>query len=241
MKLTLIKIVLLTLLLTSACTGSDLTGGAEAGNPNLRDVTGQVSDTVLGINLPLVRQAYAASTCPADTIIAVDADANSTIAEIADDCSFELNLPINTSYSINFTLDDVFVATMIFQSTSTTESTNFVLSAGDTPVDLGVVYINGIFANPEANPYEQNDRDDDGINDYEDTDDDDDGIDDEEDYVDCDGDGYFEDGDDCEEETECEADDADCDGVRDENDNCPDVANEDQQDENNNDIGDECE
>ena len=241
MKNKFLAITLTSLLALSACSSNSLQGGAEAGNPNFRDVTGTVSDTAtVAQAFAFVRAAKAATDCPADTIVAIDTLGDSTNAIIASDCSFTLNLAVDHSYSINFTLDNVFVATMIFQATSTSESTNFELTAGDTAVDLGTVVIAGIFANPEANPYEQNDQDDDGVNDFDDTDDDDDGIDD--DYLDCDGDGYVDD-DSCDdsEEDECDEDDTDCDGVKDDNDNCIDVANEDQEDEDDNDIGDACE
>ncbi len=224
-----------------ACSGNSLQGGSEVGNPNYRDVTGEVSDTDVAQAFAFVRNAAAATDCPADQIIAVDAAAVATVEDIADDCSFALNLETGKSYSINFALEGNFVATMIFQATTTTESTNFVLSDGATAVDLGVVVISGVFASPEANPYEQNDQDDDGINDFDDSDDDEDGVDDDEDYVDCDGDGFLDDDEcDSDEEEECEDDDFDCDGVRDENDNCQAVANEDQDDEDSDDVGDAC-
>jgi hypothetical protein len=242
MKNKLLYITFVSLLSLSACSGNSLQGGSEAGNPNFREVTGTVSDsTTVAQAFTLFRTAQAATNCPADTIVAIDTLSNVAKANIASDCSFSLNLAVGHSYSINFTLDNVFVATMIFQATSTSESTNFELTAGDAAVDLGTVVISGIFANPEANPFEQNDQDDDGTNDFEDTDDDDDGVDDDEDYSDCDGDGFIDE-DSCEDsEEECDEDDTDCDGVKDDNDNCIDVANKDQEDEDDNDIGDVCE
>lgn len=223
----------------SQCTNA-FEGGSEAGNPSLRDVTGSVSDSQASAPGLWLRQAYASGSCPADQVISTNTLAETSSVDIASDCSFTLSLEVGNSYSLSFWKDQTVVGILVFQATTNSESSQFTLTQGDTAVDLGVIFLGSGTASPQNNPLEQNDRDDDGVNDFDDTDDDDDGIDDDEDYLDCDGDGIL-DNDECEDNSECDEDDADCDGVKDENDNCIDVANEDQDDENNNDVGDVCE
>lgn len=194
-------IIILFLSIYSCGSTSSGLGGSEFGNPT-RPVTGSlVSETANGgVNLAIT------DDCPADQIIAVDSTAQTTIAAVNVNCSFTINLVVNKAYAINFVLNDQFVASMIFNnSLDTLSSPVFIISAGDTTINLGIVTISGTIAAPETEPAEQNDQDGDGVNDFDDDDDDNDGSSDDQDE-DCDLDGftddYDEDDDDCDVEEE---------------------------------------
>lgn len=179
----------LSLSLTS-CGGAS--GGSEFGNPT-RAVTGTLTTTSLSENSFLslfISNAIATETCPADTVIATDSQGESTTVTVETDCSFSLELTVNKAYAVSFVLNDEFVATLYVRNSSTgLKSSVFVLSDGETNVDLGDVIISDGEADPESDPAEQCDVDDDDVDDYDDTDDDGDGVLDD-DEGDCDLDGY---------------------------------------------------
>lgn len=200
----------LSLSLTS-CGGAS--GGSEFGNPT-RAVTGAVATTSLSENTPLsflISNAMATETCPADAVIATDSQGEATTVTVEIDCSFSLDLTVNKAYAVSFVLNDEFVATLYVRNSSTgLKSSVFVLSDGETDIDLGDVIISDGEADPENDPAEQCDVDDDDIDDYDDTDDDGDGVLDD-DEGDCDLDGY-DDGYDEEDDT-CDTGEGDGDAV----------------------------
>lgn len=174
-----------------SCGGtSDSLGGTEAGNPpsaTTRNLTGQI---VSGSGS--VTSSFATSgVCPADDIIATNSLTEQISSSVDSDCNFTLALPVNTAYSIYFELNGSRVASMVFSNgAALPESYVFVLSDGDSNVDVGIVTINGVAAYPEVEPSTENDQDDDGVSDYDDNDDNDDGVNDDQE-ADCDEDGYL--------------------------------------------------
>lgn len=185
-------VVLLILFVVScgSSTSSSL-GGSEIGNPSTP------SRALLGL--------FQDNNCNIDKVIATDSLGQTTSGNLAEDCSFSIDLEADKAYAISFVRDDIFVASMIFnQGISDLDSTVFFMSEDDEAVDLGEIVINGTDAFPENQPSAQNDQDNDGINDFDDDDDDNDGqLDDQE--IDCDLDGYLDDvdeDDDCDEEDE---------------------------------------
>lgn len=190
-------------LLLSACGGS-AQGGSEAGNPpdvSARSVEGTVPAASSSVS------ARAGIPCAVDTVIATDSAAQTISADVESDCSFSLSLSVDKAYSIGFVLDDVFVAAMIFNNNDASlSSAVFVVSAGETAINLGLVTISGAVATAEMEPASQNDQDEDGVDDFDDDDDDDDGKADD-DEEDCDLDGYKDDYD--EDSSSCEDDSGD--------------------------------
>jgi hypothetical protein len=209
--LQLILIVLPFAISLSSC-GGGAEGGSEFGNPTRAVIGTLVSDGTLASNNALskiaglfIHSAYAAQGCPADQVIATDSRAQTTAVEIADDCSFDLELSTDKAYSVSFTSGDTFVATLIVNnSPNTLRSTVFFVSEDAADLDLGVVTISDNEAIPENEPAEQNDQDEDDVDDYDDEDDDGDGVEDEGEE-DCDLDDYeddYDEDDPCEEEDE---------------------------------------
>lgn len=196
MKRLLLCIFFLTgIALLSSC-GGNAEGGTEFGNPT-RSLVGELDATMGGL-----------SSCPADRVMATDIAGQTTQTDVRADCSFSLSLTLNRSYVISYTLEDEFVATLIFQSgTSSLTSSVLFVSSGSTSIDLGTVTFDNGKASPEKNPVAQNDRDGDGDNDLDDEDDDNDNIPDE-DEEDCDLDGHLDDDD----ESECEEEEDEEDG-----------------------------
>lgn len=177
-------------------------GGTEAGNPPTiptRNVVGTVSS-----NSTSSLTKTASDDCAIDKVIATDSQAQTTQATLEDDCFFTLSLAANKAYSLGFVEGDEFVATMIFNNSSTSiTSSTFIISEGEQDIDLGIITIDGSLAVPQNEPSTQNDQDEDGISDFDDEDDDGDGV--EDDFEeDCDFDGYYDDYDD--EDEECEGD-----------------------------------
>lgn len=187
--------------LTLTSCGSSTLGGTEAGNPSMRNVNGQLSSNSNNTATLMA----ATHNCPADAVTAINSLAETFPATVNSDCTFTLSLPVNKSYAINFILDEAFVASMIFTNSSTSiTATTFVLSSGNTDIDLGIISLNGSQAHPEDQPAQQNDRDDDGVFDFDD------------DFSDrdCDLDGYYDLFDDSDDECDVEDDD-----INDDNDN----------------------
>lgn len=182
-------LILFTLELATACGSSSSLGGSEAGNPpdlTTRSLVGELVDSSASVSAFL-----ASSSCPADTVIAVDSTGTSTTATVAEDCTFELVLTVDKAYALQFVLDDEFVASMIFQNgANLTQSSVFVITAGDTTVNLGLIQISSGQAIPSIEPATECDQDEDGIDDYDDEDDNNDGVSDDTE-TDCDDDGYL--------------------------------------------------
>lgn len=191
-------------------------GGTEFGNPT-REVEGTLTTAGLSqdiITSFFIPNAMAAQACPADTTIATDSKGLTTMASVASDCSFALSLTVNKAYTVQFVLEDDFVATLFVQNSATgPKSSVFVLSSGDAAIDLGDVVITAGEADPENDPASQNDEDEDAIVDFDDSDDDGDGVDDvdDADEEDCDLDGYDDSYD--EEDSACDTDAEDGDDV----------------------------
>lgn len=175
----MLKPILCTFLIFITSCGGSVAGGTEFGNPT-RVVMGSF---------------VAAETCPADTAIATDSEAQTTTAAFAADCSFELNLAEDTAYTLSFYAGEDFVATLQVEDAAGKErSPVFIVSDQDSPLDLGDITISDDDAIPENEPAEQNDQDDDGITDFDDKDDDADGTPDTSE-TDCDNDGFSDDDD----------------------------------------------
>lgn len=198
-------VVLMVLMALFQCGGSSSLGGSEAGNPPTSTTTRLVVGTtdVSSTGSALIKYQTIGTTCGADQVIATNSSAETEIANISSDCSFELELEINKSYAFSFMLSNQFVASMIFNNGgSSLISNTFYLSSGNDSVNLGSILLgNSSSVQPETEPSSQCDADGDGVNDFEDSDDDDDGIDDDEE-LDCDFDGFLDDYDD--DESECE-------------------------------------
>lgn len=158
-----------------SCGSSDIQGGSEFGNA--RFLVGSFSE----------------STCPADTVIATNSLGTSFTAALTENCSFNLELPINTAYSLSFWSNGTLIANMQFiNGINSLSSNTFVISASQDNMDLGIISLNGSLASPQKQPSSQNDQDQDGINDDEDDDDDNDGKSDDLEE-DCDLDGFNDD------------------------------------------------
>lgn len=192
-------ILVLMLILAAGCGGA--TGGSEVGNPpaEARAVTGSVP--VSG-GAALVRAQVA--RCVADRALATNTSGQTVTVEIDSDCSFALELETGRAYSISFTKNDAFVASLFFtNSGSTLESPYFFIQSGNGAVQLGSISFSGRRCRPQNEPAGQNDRDGDGTNDLDDDDDDNDGTPDEQEG-DCDLNGIP---DDFEDERDCEGED----------------------------------
>jgi hypothetical protein len=140
--------------------------------------------------------ASAQTSCPADSVVAVDSRKQEWDFPVEEDCSFTLELFFNKAYSIRFLLGDVDVGSMIFQN-SPDRFPSPVMELAEEPTDiaLGLIEIDDGQSKPENEPAAQNDADLDGSPDFEDVDDDNDGILDI-DEPDCDLDGIIDDFDD---------------------------------------------
>ena len=155
------KKAILTFILVFLLSCGSVTGGSEAGNPTTRTLYGQLSGADASTNMYL-GHSHAESTCSADTIIATDSLAQTTMASVSTDCSFTITLAINTAYVISFTLNDDFVGTMLFSTSETATSHVIVLDSGSTEISLGTITFDGTTARPTHEPYEEIDRDKDG-------------------------------------------------------------------------------
>lgn len=184
------------LLFLNQCSSSKL-GGSEIGNPGLNPDSAEVLGIVVSTNNQKKSslKALKNSQCPADTIVAMNSSLQISIASVQVDCSFRLILTANKAYALSFTLENQFIASMIFNNNNGfSSSTTFVISSGNR-INLGKVTVFDSLAIPENQPARQNDQDGDGINDFDDEDDNNDGrldIDD----PDCDFDGFLDDFDD---------------------------------------------
>jgi hypothetical protein len=177
------------LALATAC-GS----GAGSSASDVRALTGSVASNAANLKTRTLTSDDSVS-CAADTVIATDTSGETIATEVEDDCSFTLELEVDKTYSVGFVLDDVFVASLVFDSGSGIASASLPISDDSTTIDLGTVTFSGRIATPENEPLEQCDHDHDGSNDYDDSDDDNDEIDD--DFEDdCDLDGVLDDYDD---------------------------------------------
>jgi hypothetical protein len=234
-------------------TRNDLLGGSEAGNPpgeGERLVMGQLETAaVAGRTLTRTQTGrgltrFAVGDCAADAIVFTDLDETEIEVEPDDEtCEFESPVPIDQIYQMSFERDGTVFAVAYFQQNSGgTLFPFFAVSAGEDPIDLGLITFVNDRALPEFEPATQNDADGDGIMDFDDTDDNDDGTPDSE--QDCDADGIPDavDEDSCPEpdDTPVADDDADDDGVLDADDNCPAAANADQEDLDGDGAGDAC-
>lgn len=181
-------------------------GGAEAGNPpapSAREVVGvleaeeadgeenEEADGEEGDGEE-TKQADL-DDCPADTVIAIDSGDAEIIDEILNDCSFDVSLPVEDAYTIQFEEEGEHVGTVYFQPDPAQFPTTYLyVEEGDDPIDLGMITLSyDAMALPEIEPALQSDLDGDGINDYEDFDDDNNGVDDK-DEMDCDLDGLWD-------------------------------------------------
>ncbi len=204
-RLPIWTVMMITWLFLSQCGGSSQ-GGTEAGNPPAsRTVTGTVSPD----SSALQAASLSAADCGADTIIATDTSAQSTMASLDEDCVFTIDLSTGKAYALSFVLNDAFVASMIFTNSATLfESSYMLVSAGNGIVDLGMVSILSGIATPSNQPASFFDWDEDGSFDFDDEDDDNDGVADD-DEEDCDLDGLDNDYDEdaCEEEDEDDSSD----------------------------------
>lgn len=187
-------------------------GGASSGtatsttDSTTRALTGSVDG---GSSSVSALMALANTSCLADTVIATDTTATTTTAEVAEDCSFSIDLATGKSYAISFLLDEEFVASLIFDSgISGFSGSSLPVSDGDGAIDLGTVTFSGFVALPEIEPLDQIDSDDDGVADSDDTDDDGDDVSDDEEE-DCDLDGVSDDWDESEDAAACATDSGD--------------------------------
>ena len=188
-----------------ACDSSSL-GGTETGNPptsETRTLIGSVAPTTT----PSTSVKSLASTlCAADLLVAVDSAAQTTQAEVDDDCRFEMTLTVRKAYAMTFSLSGSFVATFVYNPgyTSVTSSM-WVVGRGSDDLNLGLATFTDDEAISEVNFASINDQDEDGFFDFDDEDDNGDGTRDEEE-PDCDLDGFWDSHDDddaaCEEEDE---------------------------------------
>lgn len=174
---------------------SGTTGGSEAGNPS-RSVVGSLAALSVAALTADPAPLSSQTSCPADTIVAVDSRKQEWDFPVASDCSFEIELFYNKAYTIRFRLGDIDVGSMIFQN-SPDRFPAPVMEIAEEPVgiSLGLIVIDDGQSKPENEPSIQNDADLDGIADFEDPDDDNDGILDV-DEPDCDLDGIIDDFDD---------------------------------------------
>lgn len=168
-------------------------GGAEAGNPpapSAREVVG-----VLEAEEDELEETEEVDDidCPADTVIAIDSGDAEIIDEILNDCSFDVAVPVEDAYTIQFEDEGEHVGTVYFQPDPAQFPTTYLyVEEGDDPIDLGVITLSDdAMAFPEIEPALQSDLDGDGINDYDDPDDDNNGVDDK-DEMDCDLDGLWD-------------------------------------------------
>lgn len=168
-----------------------------------RALTGNVDGGTASVS---ALKALANTACLADTVIATDTAAATTTADVAEDCSFSVDLATGKSYAISFLLNGEFVASLIFDSgISGFSGSSLPISDGDTAIDLGTVTFSGSTAIPEIEPLDQIDCDDDGIFDSDDDDDDGDDVSDDEEE-DCDLDGVSDDWDESEDDDACTTD-----------------------------------
>lgn len=165
-------------------------GGSEAGNPAMvRGVQGQIAQTTPAALI----QSAVIDNCSSDAILAVDSQGREMTAALQTDCSFRIELPVDTAYHILVVAGDVTVAAMQFQNDEQLFPAPVMIVAEDSDdIDLGAIHISDGVALPEQEPSLQNDLDGDGISDFYDRDDDNDGIADV-DEADCDLDGIIDD------------------------------------------------
>ncbi len=180
--------LLIAIVLYSGCGGGSAEGGTEFGNP-----TRVVQGVVVEEGESFLKKQTTDSDCPADTVIATDSSAQTTIVAIDEsDCFFDMELTADKGYVISFVLNDEFVATLIVQKNSSSLRSHVVFIAeAEIVMDLGDITIIDNEAFPENEPYTQNDQDDDGIDDFSDEDDEGDGVSDDEEE-DCDLDGFLD-------------------------------------------------
>lgn len=175
-------------------------GGSEAGNPpsSNRNVIGNLTSTASTSTSSFSRSTLRASSdnCEADLVIAYDSTGDFVEAEAESDCSFDLDLVAGKGYEVEFYLNSIFVADLVFNNDdSSFESPVMIISGGEDAINLGQITFVGFQAFPEFEPATQNDQDGDGVFDFEDEDDNGDGTFDV-DESDCDLDGFIDDFDD---------------------------------------------
>lgn len=174
-------------------TESSELGGSEAGNPP-QPMTRQLSGSVAESASPDVterRKAVATEHCVADQIVAIpfDADGATLTEDIADDCSFVIELEVGLVYAIRFDLAGEEVAVLTWETgNNALRANSLYVSEGKSAIAVGRVSLGGGRATPESSPLVSTDADGDGTSDFADADDTNDGTADE-DEEDCDLDG----------------------------------------------------
>lgn len=198
--------VLAGFLIVISCGGGSSGTTTNTTDSTTRALTGSVGGGAASVS---ALKALVNASCLADTVIATDTTATTITAEVAEDCSFSIDLTTGKSYAISFLLDEEFVASLIFDSgISGFSGSSLPVSDGEGAIDLGMVTFSGFAAIPEVEPLDQIDSDDDGVADSDDTDDDGDDVSDDEEE-DCDLDGVSDDWDESEDDDACTTDSGD--------------------------------
>ena len=130
--------------------------------------------------------------CLAAFVYAQNPDGQEISQPVDSNCQFEIDLPIDDSYTISFGDENERIGSISFDSGNLGESTEFFKVSSGGSFDLGDVRMQGGLGTCDNNPMSFNDFDFDGINDLEDSDDDGDGILDIME-ADCDFDGALDD------------------------------------------------
>lgn len=158
------------LIFTAACSS----GSSTSTSTPERTIIGNVSNESSASLVPwLTRSAMAqeaSDDCLVDTVIATTTSGDTETAIVDESCDFSLTLTTSTSYVISFTLNDEFVATLVFESGLDGSDVELLgLTAGNT-IDLGQISFFDDIAESEFNALEDVDQDEDGVSDYDDDD-----------------------------------------------------------------------
>lgn len=185
--------------LTSACGGSSSSGGGSSSSDNTRNITGTVDSTALTSSLIWKKNLkFVTLGCSDVQVCCFGYDGTASVADVADDCSFTLALPLESvCYCSIFSggdgdsdgCGDSFVATLGCSETGYSGGIPIFADDDDSTddIDFGSVSVQGDVGYSSTDPCSQVDTDDDGTDDAADTDSDGDGVEDDGDFV-C-GDG----------------------------------------------------